>query len=114
MSGDNLQIHTEEGSRGAKIMHLHGSLTIRNVFTFQDAVRGDGSPKVILDFTGVTYIDSAGLGALVGYYVSSQKALRKLAFACMNTQVKALAEMTHVAQLFKTYDTVKDAETALG
>jgi len=49
----------------------------------------------------------------VAAYVGAQKALRKLAFAGMNTQVKALADMTHVSQLFHNYPTVKDAEAAL-
>jgi hypothetical protein len=39
--------------------------------------------------------------------------MRKLAFAGMNTQVKALADMTHVSQIFNSYATVRDAEAAL-
>ena len=113
MTKENLQIVESTGSRGQKILHLKGSLTIHTVFSFQDAIRSDPASVVILDFSGVPYIDSAGLGALVGVYVGSQKAMRKLAFAAMNTQVKALVDMTNVAQLFKAYATVQDAEAAI-
>jgi anti-sigma B factor antagonist len=113
MTKENLQIVESKGSRGQKILHLKGSLTIHTVFNFQDAIRTGAAPVMILDFSGVPYMDSAGLGALVGAYVGSQKAMRKLAFAAMNTQVKALVDMTNVAQLFKAYATVQEAEAAI-
>jgi anti-sigma B factor antagonist len=114
MSNENLQVHSSEGLRGAKVLELHGSLTIRNVFTFQDAVRDHPAQKMVIDFSGVPFIDSAGLGALVGFYISSQKSMRKLAFSGLNTQVKALMDMTSVSQLFKSYPSVREAEAALG
>lgn len=103
-----------DGARdGQRILKLRGSLNIHTVFTFQDAVRAETANALVIDFSDVDYVDSAGLGALVAAYVSAQKGLRKIAFAGMNKQVLALVEMTHVSQLFKTYATVKDAEAAL-
>jgi anti-sigma B factor antagonist len=95
-------------------MKLVGSLNIHTIFGFQEATRGETSPKLIIDFAGVSYVDSAGLGALVGAYVASQRHNRKLAVAGMNTQVKALVDMTQVGQLIKSYPQVADAEAALG
>jgi anti-sigma B factor antagonist len=86
---------------------------MQNVFGFQAAVRAENSSVVILDFTGVPFIDSAGLGALVGAYVATQKVQRKLVVAGMGSQVKTLIEMTKVSQLIKAYDTVSEAEEAL-
>ena len=34
---------------------------------------GDGKKKIVLNMTNVTYIDSAGLGALVAAHVSAKK-----------------------------------------
>ncbi|MGA8223254.1 MAG: STAS domain-containing protein [Candidatus Acidiferrales bacterium] len=114
MSKDNLQITSSTGNReGVRILRLKGSLNIQTVFTLQDALKKETSPALILDFTDVPFIDSAGLGALVAVHISSQKVMRKLAFAGMNAQVEALIDMTHVSQLFKTYTTVKDAEASL-
>ena len=115
MSNDHLQIITSAGSReGQKILTLKGSLNIQTVFSFQTATRAETAPKLILDFSGVPYVDSAGLGALVGAYVAAQRAQRKLAVTGMNTQVKALIDMTHVGTLIKSYGTVEEAEEALG
>jgi anti-sigma B factor antagonist len=114
MTKENLQVVATPGAReGSRILELKGALTIQTVFGFQDAVRGETAPELILDLSSVPFIDSAGLGALVATYVRAKKALRKIAFAGMNTQVKALADMTQLSQLFHTYPTVKDAEAAL-
>jgi anti-sigma B factor antagonist len=114
MTPENLQVMKSEGTReGQRILHLKGSLNIHTVFSFQEVLRSETTPELIIDFSGVPYIDSAGLGALVAAYVGAQKTARKLAFSGMNTQVKALIDMTHVSKLFKSYPTIKDAEAAL-
>jgi anti-sigma B factor antagonist len=110
---DNLQIGSARGARGQTILSLSGPLSIHTVFKFQEAVRSEPSPALIVDFSAVPFIDSAGLGALVGASVSARKADRKIAYAAMNKQARALVEMTHVNQLFQVYDTVKDAEAAI-
>jgi anti-sigma B factor antagonist len=112
MAIDNLQIEASDGARGIRILRLIGSLNIHSVFGFQELVRKE-TATLILDFSRVPFIDSAGLGSLVGLHISSKKAMRKVAFAAINTQVKALLEMTNVAQLFPTYATVQEAEVAL-
>ncbi len=114
MMRENLQVIPADGARdGQRVLELKGSLNIHTVFTFQDAVRAETAKVVVIDFSDVDYVDSAGLGAMVAAFVSAQKGMRKLAFAGMNKQVTALVEMTHVSQLFKSYPTVKDAEAAL-
>ena len=114
MPTERLQIATARGSReGRRILQLKGPLNIHTVFDFQSAVRAETSPGLIVDFSGVPFIDSAGLGTLVAAYVTAQKANRKLAFVGMNTQVKALLDMTHVSQFLKNYSTIQDAEAAI-
>lgn len=114
MPQENIQIVRSVGPRtGARILHIKGSLNIHTVFDFQSAVRAEDTPALIIDFQDVLFIDSAGLGALVGAYVAAQRASRKLAFAQVNEQVKALIEMTHVDQLFSTFATIQDAEAAI-
>ena len=114
MANENIQVVAATGLRsGAKILQFKGPLNIHTVFQFQDTMRAESSPIVIMDFSGVPYVDSAGLGALVGAFVSAQRAQRKLAFAGMNTQVKALAEMTHVSQLLRPYASAEEADRAI-
>ena len=114
MSKENIQIVTSNGSRaGQRVLRLVGPLNLQTIFDFPNAIRAEESSALVVDFSGVPYIDSAGLGAVVGAYVSAQRAHRRLAFAGMNDRVKALISMTHVSQLFQPYASVEDAESAI-
>lgn len=115
MANDSLKIVTTSGNRkGQKVLALTGSLNIHSVFTFQAATREESAEQVILDFTNVPFMDSAGLGALVGAYVAAQRTHRKLAVAGANTPVKTLIDMTQVGTLIKCYEDVAAAQAALG
>jgi anti-sigma B factor antagonist len=114
MIKENIQIVRSSGPRnGTSVLHLKGSLNIHTIFEFQNAVRSEVGPAVIIDLAGVPFIDSAGLGALVGAYIASQRANRKVAFAAMNSQVKTLIEMTKVSQLFPMFASIQEAEAAV-
>lgn len=110
MALDNLQMRASKGARGQTILSLKGPLNGNMALKFQEAIRSDASPILIVDFSGVPFIDSAGLGALVGVYVAARKAGRKIAFAAMNEQARTLIEMMHIDQIIRPYDTVEDAE----
>ncbi|HEY0704742.1 MAG TPA: STAS domain-containing protein [Candidatus Acidoferrales bacterium] len=114
MANDILNIVTTDGAHnGQKILTLNGSLNIHTVFTFQTVTRAESAPQVILDFTNVPFVDSAGLGALVGVYVAAQRNQRKLAVCGANKQVTALIDMTQVGTLIKCYKDVAAAQAAL-
>jgi anti-anti-sigma factor len=114
MSLDYVDVVTSTGERGTQtVLRLMGPLSAHTVFEFQDAVRANTSDVLIIDFSGASHIDSAGLGALVGAYVGAKRARRKFAIAALNEQVKALLSMTHLAEMFPTYASVRDAEIGI-
>jgi anti-sigma B factor antagonist len=114
MPNENLQIVASDGTApGQRILRLRGPLTVHTIFDFQATMRAEESPALIVDFSGVPYIDSAGLGSLVGAHVSAQRAHRKFALTAMNERVKALLSMTQVARLLLPYETIEDAERAM-
>lgn len=92
-----------------RVLCLTGPLIISNLFDFQAKVRADLSQYLILDFTGVPYIDSAGIGALVGAYVTHQKDGRRLALVGVNDRVRTALQVTRVEQFFRFYDSVAAA-----
>jgi len=116
-SGDvnkvNLQIIARRGARDEqRILELKGRLTIETVFGLQDAIKRESSPELIIDMSGVPYMDSVGLGVLVAAQVRAQKSSRKLAFAGMNARVKAVTELSRLSQFLDVYPSLKDAEEA--
>ena len=95
-----------------RVLRLSGPVTISNFFEFQSLVRGDTSRKLILDLSGVPYIDSAGIGALVGAYVNHQKDGRSLALVGVTKRVRDAMQVTRVEQFFRFYETEAAAHEA--
>ena len=101
------------GSRdGIEILSLSGPFTLGNMFEFQRALQDVKPPYLIFDISKVPYMDSAGLGLLVNFYVAGQKNGRKMAVAGATPRIVTLFEMTKVDSLLKLYPTVEDAENA--
>jgi anti-sigma B factor antagonist len=97
---------------GQRVLRLDGPLVINNLFDFQAKVRTNDSPRLIIDFTKVPYMDSAGIGALVGAYVTHQKDGRTLSLVGVNDRVRTALQVTHVETFFKFYNTVDAAAAA--
>ena len=113
MREDALAIEDLAGPQsGQRVLRLTGPLVISNMFNFQSMVRADSSPVLIVDFSGVPYADSAGVGALVGAYVSRQKDKRALLLVGVNDRVRAVLKVTHVEQFFRFFDSLTAAEQA--
>jgi anti-sigma B factor antagonist len=113
MPQEPLHIEDAVGSAaGRRVLRLSGPVTISNFFEFQSLVRGNTSIHLILDLTQVPYIDSAGIGALVGAYVNHQKDGRSLALVGVTKRVRDALQVTRVEQFFQFYETQAAAELA--
>ena len=110
-------LHIEDVSgtpSGQRMLRLRGPIVLTNFFEFQSMVRGNTSRHLILDLTAVPYIDSAGIGALVGAYVNHQKDGRSLALVGVTQRVRDAMEVTRVEQFFHFHDTVESAQGTPG
>lgn len=111
MRHEDLRITDQPGTvPGQRILTLDGPLVLTNMFEFQSTVRADQSQTLIIDFTNVPYADSAGIGALVGAYVTRQHSGRRLALCGVNSRVRDALKVTRVEQFFQFFDTVSAAE----
>jgi anti-sigma B factor antagonist len=112
MLQEPLQIEEVNVPSGQCILRLTGPILISNFFQFQSLVRADSSRGLILDLAQVPYIDSAGIGALVGAYVTRQHGGRSLSLAGVTDRVRNALQVTRVEQFFKFYDSVEAAQKA--
>jgi len=103
----------DDAANGHRILHLKGPVLISNLFDFQNRVRGNTARSLILDLSDVPYIDSAGIGALVGAYVNHQKDGRSLALVGVNDRVRNALKVTHVESFFRFFDSVASAGSAV-
>ncbi|HKF49808.1 MAG TPA: STAS domain-containing protein [Terracidiphilus sp.] len=112
---DPLTIECREGSRaGTRILRISGPVTLPNLPMFQDAVRKGDIPKVsILDLSGVPYMDSAGMGAVINYFTHCQRNGIRMMVAGVGTRVSELFKMTQVDKVMPIVATVDEAESRL-
>ena len=103
----------EAGRDGVVVMTLVGPLTLRNIFEFQKEIAVDPPHGMVFDLSQVEYMDSAGLGVLVNYFVSAQRNGRQMALAGVSERLEALLEMTKVKDLLRCFPTAELAEAAL-
>lgn len=96
---------------GPHILRLSGPVILTTLAEFQPKVLADQSHNLILDFTGVPYVDSAGIGALVRVYVRHQRDENGLSLVGVNDRVRAALEIAHVGQFFRFFDTLEIAQT---
>lgn len=106
---------TIDDDRKPAVVELTGTIDLattpqlRQLLTERAYVGDD----LVLDLTGVTFMDSSGLGALV---TSQRKFVQRratLALAALQAPVARIFEMTMLDQTFDIHPTVPEAVTAL-
>jgi anti-sigma B factor antagonist len=72
------------------------------------------TPRLVLNLAGVTYIDSGGLGTLVGVYSSARGTGADIKLTGLGQRLRDVLQITKLATVFEVFDTEKEALTALG
>ena len=68
--------------------------------------------NVLVDLRSINYIDSTGIGELVGYLVRFQEQRRKLILIAPPERIRRLLQVANVLELFDLYDSVEEALAA--
>jgi anti-anti-sigma factor len=92
---------------------MYGSLTPAGLRTMLDfkSMSGEEPPLVnILDLTDVPYMDSAGLGLVVGHYVSCHRKGIRMIAAGVSPRVRELFKMTRVDTTIPMTATVEEVD----
>src|SRR5215475_4202134 len=94
-----LEIEHIDGPGDTSILRLHGPLLLGNFFKFQTMVRSNDARLLIIDLADVPYMDSAGIGCLVGAHVSREQSNRKLVLAGASERLVNALKVTRVHEL---------------
>ena len=88
---------------GATLVVCAGRLTSEHADKFKKHGREQVSSakRVVIDFKEVVRMDSSGLGALVGIYVSAKKANCEFLLVNYNASIKDLLGITNVLSMFE-------------
>ena len=90
------------------ILDLHGRLVLDDGDTscaeHIDRLVREGRIRIILNLQGVTYIDSAGVGALVAKYVTLRKRGGDLKLLRLSERVRHVIGIAHLLAIFETFE----------
>ncbi len=82
--------------------HFAGRVVSSTSPLLRDAIKKAIPEKrtIVLDFSEVSYIDSSGLGALVGVWVSAEREGCELKLVNLTDRIKELLRLTNLDQFF--------------
>jgi anti-sigma B factor antagonist len=102
VSPSRLKLQVSAGEDAA-LVRLSGRLTAADTATLKDQVKSliSQARRIVLDLTDLTFMDSSGLGAIVGLYVSAKTAGHELQLVNLSQQIRELLRFTRVLSLFE-------------
>ena len=99
----------------ACILDIQGDITAFSEEALMDAYTegaGDGVKAVILNFTGLEYMNSGGIGLLVTVLVRANRAKQKLLAFGLTEHYREIFELTRLDEAIGIYPTEADALAA--
>ena len=104
-----LDIDLQPAANNAVVAKLTGKLSLETVASFLQRLRPNEDSKLILDMSNVSYLDSAGVGALVQLFVHRRAQSRAFALAALNAQGTAVMQVSGLVKLLPIFSTVEAA-----
>src|SRR5213076_1478079 len=111
--GHVLDIQTEQAD-GYTICRPVGELDAFTVSQFRQALAEMASnPRLLIDMSGVPFVDSAGLGALIGGIRRARELGGDVAVACNRPTLTRLLRTTGFDRIVTVAETIEEAAAAL-
>lgn len=109
-----LNIHQDETPDGCVICRPVGELDAFTVSQFRQALADLASSKrLVIDMSGIPFVDSAGLGALIGGIRRTRELGGDVAVACDRPTLVRLLRTTGFDRIVSVTETVEEAMAAL-
>jgi anti-sigma B factor antagonist len=85
------------------VVQCAGRLTVEHTSMLKNEVKPllPHNKRIVLDLTDLTHMDSAGLGTLVGLYISAKRANCDFHLINLNKRVRELLGITHLLSIFE-------------
>ena len=94
------------------VTRLNGKLSLETVHNFIQTLRPEPAAHLVLDMSGVSFLDSAGVGALVSIFVHRRNVGKSFAIAGLTRQGMAVLQVAGLVKLLPNFPTVEAALAA--
>lgn len=85
----------------------HSAEEVRN--KLDDRLEREGCNKLVMDFSGVTFMDSSGIGVVIGRYRKLSLRKGKVYITKVTGSVKRVFELSGMFKIIPLYDSVEQA-----
>jgi anti-sigma B factor antagonist len=104
---------SERQAGDVTILDMDGKVTIgEGSVALRAAIRrliGEGKKKILLNLSGVGYVDSSGIGELVSSFTTVNKEGGKLKLLNLTQKIQDLLAITKLLTVFDTFENESDA-----
>ena len=110
----SLEVQSRQADNGVTVGAPTGRLDVAGAPALKDAISEalkNGTPRVVLDMEGISFVDSTGLGSVIAALKQIRSSQGDLRLAAPNQQVRVVLELTTLDRVFPYYSTVEEALT---
>lgn len=97
------------------VVHLYGELDHHSTeevrAKIDDRIVEEGINKLVMDFSSVTFMDSSGIGTVIGRYKKVSELNGSICVAGIKNSVKKVFELSGMFKIIKSYENVNEAIT---
>ena len=96
------------------VLAVSGEVDVATVPRLREQLHGlvaAGTPRIVVDLDAVDFLDSTGLGVLVGALKRVRSNGGELALVCTAPRIRKVFEVTGLTKVFDLFDTVDAAAT---
>src|SRR5215510_10398394 len=98
---------------GVSVLDLSGKIVLgEGDMQIKERIKdllADGQRRILLNLGDVSYIDSAGLGAMISSYTTTKREGGQLKLVSLTKRVQDLLTITKLITVFDTYDAESEA-----
>ena len=91
----------------ARVIDITGDITAQSEEVLMDAfgrASGDGVRAIVLNFSGLEYMNSGGIGLLVTLLVRANRAKQRLLACGLNDHYRQIFELTRLDEAISIFD----------
>jgi anti-sigma B factor antagonist len=107
-----VELAIEKAAGGAVVFRLDGRLDLVSAGETKacmvDTVKS-GQRRLVVDMSNVDFVDSSGLGAIIGVLKAARQAGGDLRLARPTSQLISILELTMLNRVLRPYETVEEA-----
>jgi len=108
----NVKTYTKEINNNITGINIEGEIDVYTSPKVKEALNDliqKGHNNIIVNLEGVSYIDSTGLGVLIGALKRVKENNGDIKLVCTNLQIKKIFDITGLIKIFDLYDSEEQA-----